>query len=522
MDIYKIKDTLSTKRFRDIFCGVLVVLFITAEMFVSAANDWDGRLDIINLIGITSKVLFVIIVLRNIPCKSFAVKVYGAFLVWLIVTRPFCRDVTFEASYNVVIWQIVLLSILLFSCSMNERQKRNLFAAVSVIYCAFYFVVSLGCIYTAITHNDVRLPIFIDIKLMSDYNTYINVTSRNRNNTAIWISIAFALGLCLRSLWHRKKIARCAISIACVVYFAVVGVIHSKTSMLATAVAFAMMTALIAMSFLKTKNKRRYIVIAIVIVLLIAPASYKMFSVTDGFFNELSAYSQPNNTHNEQTVSILHEMDVGKLAEMDAADEMESGNEDAIKLQDKRAKESILSLSGRIPIWKAVFWTLMYEPQRLAIGSTVENYMLSINMKLPNWGINNSMYSVHNVFMETLMLTGFVGTVIMLCFVIILVFRMVIVFFSSEATIFEKTLTIPLSLMLLDNMCESFLIRNVDVTNYIFFLVAGIFLSYSYELFPEKKHWGRRKGKEQSVNDAYSTAVDETTAEQTLPEQVTL
>ena len=36
------------------------------------------------------------------------------------------------------------------------------------------------------------------------------------------------------------------------------------------------------------------------------------------------------------------------------------------------------------------------------------------------------------------------------------------------------------------------LLRYDDITNYMFFLVAGVFLAYSYELLPEKKLYLRK------------------------------
>lgn len=100
------------------------------------------------------------------------------------------------------------------------------------------------------------------------------------------------------------------------------------------------------------------------------------------------------------------------------------------------------------------------------------------------------------------MLTGVFGLLLMLTFISILLFRVIKVYFSSNADLFVKMLTIPIVTKLVIGLCEATLAKNINVTNYIFFLVAGIFLSYSYELFPEKKLWGRRKGKAQSANDA--------------------
>lgn len=519
MDIYKIKDTLSTKRFRDTFCAVLVVLFITAEMFVSAANDWDGRLDIINLIGITSKVLFVIIVLRNIPCKSFAVKVYGAFLVWLIVTRPFCRDVTFDGSHGIVMLHIIFFSILLYSFSVDKRMRKMIFIAVSIVYCVFYLAVSVTCIYTAVSHNEASLPFYIDVKLMTDYNTYITVLSRNRNVVARWINMAICFTLCHLFFLCKKRWLQCFLIIVCGIYYVALGTIHSKTSMIATSLVLGMFVALYALDYLRSSTNSIRVFVAITLVLFVASFSYKGFTVSDTFINKLND-SIISESINEKRLGFNN----AATDQMDNNIDLENSyvDIDEIILQDNRTKESLFKLSGRVPLWKATIATLLYEPERLLCGSLLEDYMLSVRIKLKAAGEKANESHTHNFLLETLMMTGLIGCLLMMIFVLLIARCVLKVFLSNRIPIRDKMLILPLVSTIVINMATSSLVINEDVTNYIFFLVAGIFLSYSYELFPEKKYWGRRKGKAQSANDASSTAIDEAEPEQTVPEQVTL
>ena len=90
------------------------------------------------------------------------------------------------------------------------------------------------------------------------------------------------------------------------------------------------------------------------------------------------------------------------------------------------------------------------------------------------------------------MLTGILGFLLLLAFTLILVWRMVRVFFAAGAELSVKLLTLPLTAVLLKNMGEAMLLRYDDITNYMFFLVTGVFLAYSYELLPEKKLYLRK------------------------------
>lgn len=517
MDIYKIKDTLSTKRFRDTFCAVLVVLFITAEMFVSAANDWDGRLDIINLIGITSKVLFVIIVLRNIPCKSFAVKVYGAFLVWLIVTRPFCRDVTFDGSHGIIIKHIVFFCVLNCFSSGKEKLKKGVFVATSAVYCLFYLAISIALIYISVMHGKISILINIDVGVLE--NAYVNVLSRNRNITAQWVCIAFCLALCLRVVFQEKKIVRFLISLLCVCFYVALGTTLSRASFAAAAASLAVAVAIYLTEYLKNKKHITYTIVPIFIALIVFVGSYKGFNVTNALLSKVSERTYVTSTLDNHPV----DEDTNSVVVSDSAETVETAEEKSSSvLKDTRDTENIRTMNARSTIWYATIGSLTYEPYRLKFGDLPENYMTAINMKIANMGKNWETSHAHNSALEVLMMTGVVGFVFILVFLILLLVRMMCVFFSKKASIFGKMLILPVAATIVKNMFESTLVRHEDVTNYIFFLVAGIFLSYSYELFPEKKRWGRRKGKAQSANDASSTAIDEAAAKQTLAEQVTL
>ena len=94
------------------------------------------------------------------------------------------------------------------------------------------------------------------------------------------------------------------------------------------------------------------------------------------------------------------------------------------------------------------------------------------------------------------MLTGIVGFLLALAFTVLMVIKMIRLFFSRHphATTAVKTLTLPLSGIFIYGMFEIILFtasaddRSVtDFRELFFFLLAGIFLSYYYEIFPAKK-----------------------------------
>lgn len=138
MDIYKIKDTLSTKRFRDTFCGVLVVLMISMQMLVLSVNGWDSKLDYMSLIHVLSRIVFVIVAVRSVRFSNLALKMYGAYLIWYIITRPLCGDITLSNSLDQIVLQVFFLCMMSYAYSLDSCGRKKLFIAIAYVVLTFY------------------------------------------------------------------------------------------------------------------------------------------------------------------------------------------------------------------------------------------------------------------------------------------------------------------------------------------------------------------------------------------------
>lgn len=124
-------------------------------------------------------------------------------------------------------------------------------------------------------------------------------------------------------------------------------------------------------------------------------------------------------------------------------------------------------------------------------GGLVDDYMRASNALNPETEYKQHM---HNFLLDSLMLTGLVGLVLLAVFTVLLVVRMVRLFFAPDTQVgFEKKmLTLPIAEILLENTMEAVIFRYTDPISICFFLVAGVFLAYSYELLPEKKLYLRK------------------------------
>jgi O-antigen ligase len=95
---------------------------------------------------------------------------------------------------------------------------------------------------------------------------------------------------------------------------------------------------------------------------------------------------------------------------------------------------------------------------------------------------------MHNCFCQVILLTGLPGFLLVLAWTLLLVVRMVRVFFSraDAVPLHLAFLSIPLTGMLLYNQMEYELFPAWDSSTKAFLLIAGVFLGLYREYCPEK------------------------------------
>ena len=112
--------------------------------------------------------------------------------------------------------------------------------------------------------------------------------------------------------------------------------------------------------------------------------------------------------------------------------------------------------------------------------------ILDLGAVLANRKKPEELIDMHNYILDALMLTGIPGAVILILFTILLVTRMVKVFFSTkpEVCMSLKILTLPIAMLLVDNMMETHIFRADYAHSFLFFAISGAFLAWSYEVLP--------------------------------------
>lgn len=465
---------------------VFACLMFIMQMFIYSSATWDGWHDKIYLTGVFSEAALVFIALFGKRVDKAEVKCLIFYLFWLVVTRYMNNDIRLEKSANHLRIVIACVSVIICGMALDRNKRQKALNIVAVLMSTFFFLLSLAAIYSAVIRADLNLPFGISFEIIKyDATHYFQIMPcSNRNLTSFWLVVSCCLILYLMMVC-KKKVLYIPLTAALVTQYVAVGLSMSRGSMIALSIALAMFIVLLVDKKLANgKLEIRIVVLALTAIVSLL-VFYKGFAVLCGAVDSLHSVFVP-----AQETVIMNSADAdADTVDTGAAEATEQEKKTDAAFSDSRTKENTLLLGGRVENWLSAIAAIRVEPERLLKGGIIKEYMTLPNLlnqnKLANMHVDYG--HMHNYLIDTLLLTGLVGLTLMLFFTLLLVLRMIKVFFAREIALPIKTLTILLAACLVKNMVDTILFNVDDITNFLFCFIAGIFLAYSYELLPAKK-----------------------------------
>lgn len=479
--------------------GLVIVIFLTQLVMFSSTDivlirqgvaylhdDWRPALDILCAVMLGAEYVFILLCVFSVRVRGMAAKLLCAFLTWIIVTRVLCGDPTLVESVEYVRVAALCVALLCFSMTLEKKERRRMLGALAAIICVYYLVIAVLTLAVAVTRENIQLPLGIGITIKEEAGfSFVTVVGRHRNTASMWSVIGLCLAVYLFSL-TKNKLPRVICVIASIVFYAAVSISRSRLSMLALSVAVSMFVMLPVLKKLSGKKTAVRIAAALLTALIIIPLSYKSYDAVAAVISRANVLvqSQDQPQYEASTGAEVNEIGTETKPQTEENAQLAQNNIDMFK--ETRDADNAKNLGGRVRLWKSVYGTLYFERDRLLRGSLTNDYMYTVNMLSGFPDPADGELNTHNYLVEALMLTGILGFLLLLAFTLILVIRMVRVFFCDGADMPEKLMVVLLTATLVKNMGEAMLMRSDDITNYVFFLAAGVFLAFSYELFPEK------------------------------------
>lgn len=459
--------------------AVLIGYMFAVQMVITASGEWNGIFHVLYGICVVAEMIFIFSRIFYAKSCNTAEKILVVYIVWLTVSRLICGDTSLSESSEYIILSTFCICLFGYGAALSAEQRRRVLTIFSVGICAFYFIIGIAGIYAALTRSMVKLPLDISVGIKAEGELrYLTIFGRHRNTTAQWFCLCACLAAYLFGV-YKSRVFHITLATVIAVCYVMVALSLSRTTMITLSVALAMTVVIYIDRKLLGKGNRARVLAAVLAVVLIVPLSYKGYGVVGSIAENLSAKivlaKGSGGDHSAGTIVDVYGENTQELKDGD------------VLFSETRDADNVKELGGRGLVWKSAISLLFMEPERLLHGSLDNEYMTMVNAFISATDPAAIVVNTHNFFLETLMLTGLPGLLLILAFSFILVCRMLRIFFDTGVDSSIKLLTLPLTTVLLKNMGEAMLLRYDDITNYFFFLVAGVFLAYSYELLPEKK-----------------------------------
>ncbi|HIR87251.1 MAG TPA: hypothetical protein IAC00_08950 [Candidatus Limivicinus faecipullorum] len=450
--------------------AVLVFLVFCFFMVCPAAPErWA------DLYSFYGKTLVVAVIALALYIKRFSfaaeVKLVWLYALWLLVSRMLNSDMYMVRESDLVLTKFLCAAVLATGLVLDAGQRRRFMNWFCLAVGLFYFCSGLLAIVVNLLDIYIYLPPEGVLFGLDEpwHIHYINVFNTNRTISSLWFYIALCM-MIYQFFACRKKLWRIPIVLAGLLFYIAVGMCFSRTVKIVTAGSVAMLAILLAFKYLSLKKLWQKCLTVLLCAALLIPLSFKSFDLLSSLMSDVSGFL------------------ISETAGDQAGDQESSG----VDLSDNRdLKSDISDLSERKQIYASFIPTLKTDPKRILIGSFADKLMT-----VPNTFIVFPIpfTHMHNFILEVFMLTGLPGFLLTAAFCLLLVIRMVHLFFTKDSRISlaEKTLTIPLTGILLYGMFEVVIFTAcgdrrapTDMRELSFFIIAGIVLGYSHDILPK-------------------------------------
>ncbi len=439
-----------------------------------------------------------------------------AFWIWFNISRVLNGGQTMVGDFSWSLNFSLYYAFAVVGFVLEPKQRMTYLTWLGAILSAYISVLAVFCIIAAVYRTGFANPITKGTLcwIGSSGFSRLLLYGLNPNISAIrffaGMSLApFLFFRCKRKLW------RIPVVLSALLCYTGLALTYSRNTMMAFSGCIAMLLVLLLINSGRIQSRRRLAAVSVCLILITIPVVYKSFELPLDLLSRVSAAAleetgpdgltipeafqfppetpDPNATPSPSPTPLPAEGAEVPASGTGAAESAAVSPEpspsptpDAPVFQDARDfSEEVGNLSGRTRIFFSGLYTMLVEPFRFLRGCDDTDIMRVSHEMLPKKYLH-----MHNSFLQVLNFMGLPGLVVVLLFSVLLIRRAILVFFSKDPrlSMAVKTLTLPLAGIFAYNMLEVQLFYYTDdFFTLFFFLIAGMLLAWSYDVFPAKK-----------------------------------
>ncbi len=434
---------------------------------------------------------FLRVIRSKLDIRRAEILLTAAYVFWLFASRMLNIFADYSPErlranldLTLVLDMTVCLCVLIAAMQLGDDQRRSLVKAAAVLCAAFAFLISAAGLFVVLTGASLSLP--PEFACFSAEKGHLTILSNNWNISMVWVY----LGLCMSAyLFAASKsvLRRVLLAAAMLLEFVVICIGSSRTVQFVLFMSVAMLAMLAVLRAMR--GKRAALIVPALCAAAAVGAALSFFAcgkvqvlVSAAANKTTPAFSAYYHGHEAALGSAYFHLTEDKESTKEAA-KPESSAPPAAKgsasFVDKRdLLNDMKTFTERKFIWMSAVDSIKERPAILLMGSARDELM-----DLPNkyarslYGIKRDHEHMHNFLVQTLMLSGLPGMLLAAAFCLLLVVRMIKLFFNSGVAGSTRVLLIPPTGLLVQGLFEAGLFTSIEMRGVYFFFLAGVILS---------------------------------------------
>ena len=409
------------------------------------------------------------------------IRLVGIFLTWVVITRVINGDRVLSGEYLFVLDLALMLPVMELGLVLDAAGRRRVLNWLSVILGVYFFALGVLCILAFLLHTEYINPItgaYLARIINPLTAPMAAVLDTNPNIVAYWFMMPMLL-MVYQYFAAARGLRRISAVIVFLASFAGVSLTRCRSVKLALSFSLAVLAVLLVLKLRKGKGKALTAMLLVFAFLLTLPGVYFGFDACHIGLEHASAFLDESKEARASAAERESPAPLAYIAPLASFHPLSAEKTEEAERQDDAITQLNRLSSGRIAIYRAAFQSIRENPRVLLFGSSGGSLMSRTNELL-----QDTKAHVHNFLLQSLMLAGIPGLLIVLTLLFFLFAAAFRLCFGGRAPLSSAVLSLPLFATFVYGQFEAGFFNFTDARMLFFYLMCGLMLGEYKKYYP--------------------------------------